>query len=139
MRLAPLLLTSALVLAAAPVAGAAATCTDKLIESVFVCVGPGRCASVHTGPSATERCAPRVCTEQLLDSVGACDDPSASCVTVWVGRVTEDVCYGASTTASAAPICVTWYPTFACVEPPCVYGSYGYLPFRYCLDPRALA
>ena len=139
MRLALLLVVPALVLAAAPLASAAATCTDDLIESVFVCVGPGRCASVHTGPSSTERCAPRVCTAHLVESVGVCDDPSANCATAWVGTLSRDVCYGASTTAGASPICVTWHPTFVCVEPPCVYGSYGYLPFGYCLDPRALA
>ena len=136
-----LLLVPALLLAAAPVAaaGAAPVCTYDLIESVAVCVGPGRCVTVFLGPSATTECAPPLCAKELLDSLQVCEDPGTGCVHVWIGPRDHPVCPGSTTAASAAPICVTWDPTHACVEPPCVYGSLGYLPFRYCLDPRALA
>ena len=137
-----LLLVPLLALAAVPVATADAgpACTPPVVSSFSACVGPGRCATAYFGPRPFEACAPPVCTTDLIESVSVCEDPATGCVHVYLGPSDHPVCLGSTTAAQrASPICVTWDPTHACVEPPCVYGSYGYLPFRFCLDPRALA
>lgn len=140
MRLA-LFVLPLLALAAFPAPAADATagpiCTYDLIESVAVCVGPGRCVTVFLGPSARTVCAPPVCTTSLIESVGVCEDPATGCIHVWTGPADHPVCTRATAT-EASPICATWDPTYVCIEPPCVYGSFGYLPFRECLSPRAL-
>lgn len=121
-----------------PSASAGPVCTYDVVEAVAVCVGPGPCATVFLGPSATTRCVPgEVCTTGLVESVGAC--VGNGCVVVYVGPSATPVCIA----VAAPPRCLPG--ELACWSvrdgTACVTYRTGDLedPREACVGPVALA